>query len=90
VLLRGFEVGRTLRTALAIMLASMPLGIVAYGVWYELDQALGRSLLAQVVSVGCALAAGTIAYVVAVLALRVPEAAQIAALIRTRARRRSS
>jgi putative peptidoglycan lipid II flippase len=90
VLLRGFEVGRTLRAALAIVIASVPLGLVSYGVWYALDQALGRSLAAQIVSVGCALAAGTVAYSAAVLALRVPEAAQIVALVRSRRRRRSS
>jgi putative peptidoglycan lipid II flippase len=90
VLLRGFEVGRSLRTAGAILIASVPLGMVAYGVWYGLDQALGRSLIAQAISVGCAIAAGTAAYVGAVLALRVPEAHQIAGLIRSRVRPRPS
>jgi putative peptidoglycan lipid II flippase len=90
VLLRGFEVGRTLRTALAILLASVPLGLVSYAVWYGLDQVLGRSLLAQVISVSGALAVGIAAYIGAVLALRVPEAHQIAALVRSRTRPRPS
>jgi hypothetical protein len=42
-------------------------------VWYGLDQALGRSLGAQVVSLGVALAAGTAVYLVACRALRVRE-----------------
>jgi putative peptidoglycan lipid II flippase len=84
ILLRGFEVGRSLRTAGAIVIASVPLGIVAYGVWYGLDQALGRSLIAQVISVGGAIAAGTAVYIGAVLALRVPEAHQIARIVRSR------
>jgi putative peptidoglycan lipid II flippase len=90
VLLRGFEVGRTLRTAGAILIASVPLGLVAYGVWYGLDQALGRSLIAQAISVGCAIAAGTAVYIGAVLALRVPEAHQIARIVRSRIRPRPS
>jgi putative peptidoglycan lipid II flippase len=90
VLLRGFEVRRSLRTSLAIVIASVPLGLVAYGVWYALDQALGRAFIAQVVSVGLALATATATYIAAVLALRVPEATQVAALVRSRPRRRSS
>jgi putative peptidoglycan lipid II flippase len=66
------------------VIASVPLGIVAYGVWYGLDQALGRSLIAQVISVGGAIAAGTAVYIGAVLALRVPEAHQIARIVRSR------
>jgi putative peptidoglycan lipid II flippase len=86
ILLRGFEVGRSIRTAGVIMIASVPLGIVSYGVWYALDQALGRALIAQVISVGCAIAAGTAVYIGAVLALRVPEAHQIARIVRSRMR----
>jgi putative peptidoglycan lipid II flippase len=74
----------------AMLIASVPLGLVAYGVWYGLDSALGRSLLAQVIAVGCAIAAGTAAYVGAVLALRVPEAHQIVGLVRSRMRPRPS
>jgi putative peptidoglycan lipid II flippase len=90
ILLRGFEVGRSIRTAGAILIASVPLGIVSYGVWYGLDQALGRALIAQVISIGCAMAAGTAVYIAAVLALHVPEAQQIARIIRSRIRRRPS
>ena len=40
--------------------------LVAYGVWYGLDAALGRSLSAQIVAVGRAIAAGGAVYVAAV------------------------
>ena len=47
-----------------------------------LDQALGRSLLAQLISVGGALALGSAVYAGVVLALRVPEARQIVRSVR--------
>ena len=40
-----------------ITLASAVLGAVAFGVWYALDDVLGRSIGAQIVSLGAALAA---------------------------------
>ena len=49
----------------------------SYGVWYALDQALGRSLFAQIASLLVGAGAGLAVYVVGVLALRVPEAGQI-------------
>ena len=49
--LHGFEIGRTLRAVAGILVASALLGVVSYGVWYVLDQALGTSLLGQLVSV---------------------------------------
>ena len=90
VLLRGFEVARTLHASLTMLIASIPLGVVSYGVWFGLDSALGRSLGAQVVSVGCALGLGSLVYVAAVLVLRVPEATQIAAYMRSRSKPRPS
>ncbi len=65
-----------------ILLASALLGGVAWVVWYGLDALLGRSLPAQVVSVGGAGAAGVLVYMRAVLAMRVPEAHQVSRLIR--------
>ena len=50
---------------------------VSYLVWYGLDEALGRGTLAQIISLGAALAAGAAAYFAGVLALRVPEGDQI-------------
>ena len=48
---------------------------------------LGRSLPAQVVSVGGGLTAGIAAYIAVVVALRVAEAEQIRDLVRSRLRR---
>jgi putative peptidoglycan lipid II flippase len=57
------------------------LGLVAYGVWWAIDQALGRSLPAQIVSVGAALVAGSAVYAAIVLKAGIPEARQIADLL---------
>ncbi len=65
-----------------ILVASALLGGVSWAVWYALDALLGRSLPAQVVSVGGAGAAGVLVYMRAVLAMRVPEAHQVSRLIR--------
>ncbi|MDP2711638.1 MAG: murein biosynthesis integral membrane protein MurJ [Solirubrobacteraceae bacterium] len=81
------EGAQTLRAVARMMLAAVALGAVAYGVWWLLDGLLGRSLPAQVCSVGGGLTAGIVAYAAAVLALRVPEARQISGLVRARLRR---
>ena len=49
---------RTLRAVALMTAAAALLAAVAYGVWYGLDDVLGRSLPAQLVSVGAALALG--------------------------------
>ncbi len=66
-----------------ILVASALLGGVSWVVWYALDALLGRSLPAQIVSVGGAGAAGVGVYMRAVLVMRVPEAHQVSRLIRT-------
>ena len=81
------ELGTTLRTSAKILLAAVALGLVAYTVWYGLDQALGRSLAAQIVAVGAAIAIGSAVYAAIVLALRIPEAHQIRDLFTARLRR---
>jgi putative peptidoglycan lipid II flippase len=88
--LHGFEIGRTLRAVAGILVASALLGVVSYEVWDVLDQALGRSLLAQLISVLSAMALGSAVYAVAVIVLRIPEAQQIVSLIRSRMRREAS
>jgi putative peptidoglycan lipid II flippase len=85
----GLQLGVTLRAGVKMLLGAAILGGVAYGTWYGLDQALGRSLAAQIVSVGAALALGSAAYAAAVLAMRVPEARQIVDLFARRLRRSS-
>jgi putative peptidoglycan lipid II flippase len=61
------------RSFVLIAIASVVLAAVSYGVWWALDQALGRSLLAQIVSVGTALLVGGAAYLGAASLLRVRE-----------------
>jgi putative peptidoglycan lipid II flippase len=86
----SLEGRRTLVAVLQIAAASALLGLVSYGVWWGLDQALGRSLLAQIASVGAALVAGVAVYVAAVLAIGIPEARQIRALVVGRFKRGSA
>ena len=56
-----------------IALASAAAAAAAFGVWYGLDETLGRSLGAQIVSVGTALVAGASAYLVGAALLRARE-----------------
>jgi putative peptidoglycan lipid II flippase len=51
--------------AARIVVATVYCTAAAFGVWWPLDQILGRSLPAQIVSVGLALAAGGAAYLTA-------------------------
>jgi putative peptidoglycan lipid II flippase len=81
------EGGETARAVARILLASAALGVVAYLVWRGLDELLGRSLPAQIVSVGTGLCAGIGVYCAAVMALRVPEAEQIRDMVGPRLRR---
>jgi putative peptidoglycan lipid II flippase len=84
--LGGIE-GTKLASSGARMLAGAALmGGVAYGAWYGLDEALGRSLAGQVASVLGAIAAGVLAYAATVWLLRVPEARQIRRLLVSRGR----
>jgi putative peptidoglycan lipid II flippase len=65
-----------------IVVASAVVGAVAFPVWYALDRALGRSLGAQIVSLGVALIAAGASYAGACRALGVRELAALAALRR--------
>jgi putative peptidoglycan lipid II flippase len=85
------DVRRTAIVTAQITLAAALLAGVSYATWYGLDKALGEGLLAELISVLAALAAGTLAYAVAVLAvLRIPEARQIERLVVGRLRGRSA
>ena len=87
-LLHGsLEGRRTLIAALQMTAAAALLGAVSFAVWWGLDELLGRALLAQVVAVGAALAAGVAVYVGAVLAMGIDEARQIRALVAGRFKR---
>jgi putative peptidoglycan lipid II flippase len=85
--LRGFETRRTLIATAHMLAGGAVLGVVAYGVWWAIDDALGRSLPAQILSVGTALVAGSAAYAAVVLGLKIPEARQIVDLFARRLRR---
>ncbi len=77
-LLQGsLEGGAMYQALLRIINASGVLGAVSYGTWWLVDDLLGRSLIAQVLSVGGAASTGFVAYTAIVLALKVPEAQQI-------------
>ena len=67
-----------------IAAASMLLAGVSWIVWYALDRLLGRTLPAQLVSVGAAAAAGGFIYMRAVLRMGIPEAGQVRALVLAR------
>jgi putative peptidoglycan lipid II flippase len=80
--LQGLDLSRLINTSMRVLVGAALLAGVSYLVWYGLDDALGRSLIAQLVSLGIALAAGFATYFATVLALRVPEADQIMRLLR--------
>jgi putative peptidoglycan lipid II flippase len=63
----------TARSLVLVTVASAVLAGVAYGVWHVLDDALGRGAVAQIVSLGTALAAGGGAYLVSCRLLGVRE-----------------
>jgi putative peptidoglycan lipid II flippase len=79
--LGGIEGGKLLSASLRIAAATAGLAGVSYGVWRLLDDVLGRSLVAQAVSLGAGILAGVAVYAAAVLALRLEEARQISRLI---------
>jgi putative peptidoglycan lipid II flippase len=83
--LGGMELARTARAFVLITIASTVLAGVSYGVWRLLDEALGRSLGAQIASLGAALVAGIGAYAISCRLLGVRE---LEALLSLRSRRR--
>jgi putative peptidoglycan lipid II flippase len=83
--LHGRLDGRATASAVAaIASASALLGVIGYAVWAIFDGVLGRSLVAQILSVGAAGAAGTAAFAYSVLWMQLPEARQISGLLRER------
>jgi putative peptidoglycan lipid II flippase len=76
------ELGRLTWTTVRVVVAGAALAGASYGVWYLLDQALGRGLGGQIVSMGSGLAVGAAVYVAAITLLRIPEAQQIWRLVR--------
>lgn len=78
------EGAQTTMITARVLVASALLGVVSWAVWFAIDRLLGRSLPAEIVSVGAAAAAGLVVYVRAVLIMRVPEAHEVSGLIRAR------
>jgi putative peptidoglycan lipid II flippase len=80
--LHGRLEGRQTAIVVAQMtFAAALLGGVTYGVWRLLDEALGRGLFGQILSVGTALTLGALVYALTVHLLRIPEARQIERLL---------
>ncbi|MGZ4354901.1 MAG: murein biosynthesis integral membrane protein MurJ [Gaiellaceae bacterium] len=75
----------TLAAVGQILIAASLCAAAAYFTWWPLDQALGRTTGAQVVSVGTALAAGLAVYVAAARLLGIQELRALGALRRARA-----
>jgi putative peptidoglycan lipid II flippase len=83
--MRGFELADPARTFLLVTVASAVLAAVAWWVWYLLDSGLGRSLPAQIVSVGLGLVLGYAAFFGACRLLGVRELETMWRLRRARA-----
>jgi putative peptidoglycan lipid II flippase len=77
----GLELGHLFSTASRIALASAALAGVGWFVWDLLDEALGRGLAGQIVSLGGGLAAGGLVYLGLARALRIAELEQIRRLL---------
>jgi len=80
----GLELGHLLSTATRITIASAALAGAGWLVWDLLDAALGRDLVAQIVSLGAGLAAGGLVYLGFAKLLRIAELEQITRLLRRR------
>jgi putative peptidoglycan lipid II flippase len=81
-----FDVRDTVATVVRVAAAGAVLAAVAYGTWWALDDALGRSFAAQTASLGTALILGAVVYLAACRALRVREMQALLSL-RRRTRR---
>jgi hypothetical protein len=66
---------------LRILVACVITAALARGMWLLFDHLLGRSLPAEIVSIGIALLVAAAIYAKLVLAMRVPEARQIQELV---------
>jgi putative peptidoglycan lipid II flippase len=78
----GLELGRLFSTTARITIAAASLAVVSWLAWDLLDQALGRDLTGQIVSLGAALALGGAAYLAIARLLRIAELEQVMRLLR--------
>jgi putative peptidoglycan lipid II flippase len=84
--IRRVEGGAIASTTIRVVVASAIVAAVAWAIWHPLDSALGRSFPAQVVSLGTALGASILVYLLSCRLLRVRELDALLSL-RTRLRR---
>jgi putative peptidoglycan lipid II flippase len=77
----GLELRRLTSTTVRITVAAAALAGVGWLVWDVLDQALGRGLAGQIVSLGSGLAVGLAAYLAVAKLLRVAELEQMSRLL---------
>jgi putative peptidoglycan lipid II flippase len=75
---------QTIMITARVTAASIVMAAGAYVIYSALDFVLGRTVAAQVITVGAAAAGGLWLYVRAVLRMRVPEARQVARLVAAR------
>ncbi|HWI95852.1 MAG TPA: murein biosynthesis integral membrane protein MurJ [Solirubrobacterales bacterium] len=80
----GLELRRLTQTTIKITIAAAALAAVSFGVWDVLDNALGRGLVGQIVSLGAGLGLGGLAYLGMAKLLRIAELEQIMRLLRRR------
>lgn len=85
-LLHGLELGRLFSAAFRITIAAAGLAAISWIVWDVLDQAVGRGLLGQIISLGVGLGAGGIVYVAIAKLLQVAELEQMSRLLLRRGR----
>jgi putative peptidoglycan lipid II flippase len=67
-----------------MLIAALWFGIATWVSWKALDWVFGRSLFGQIISVGGGLTIGAVTYVWMVLAMRLPEAEQLRAMVQRR------
>jgi putative peptidoglycan lipid II flippase len=82
----AIDLRATVDSFLRVSAASAALAVVAFGSWWLLDDALGRSFSGQLASLVTALVAGGAVYLAAARALRVPEMATLLSLRRRQRR----
>ncbi len=80
----GLEGGRTVRAVGAMLGCCVPLAATAYGLWWVVDRTLGESFGAQLAGLLLGSAAGVAVYAWLTRRLQIPEAAQVAGLLRRR------
>ena len=78
------ELDRLAWTCVGVLVGSILLAATSYAIWAPLHDLLGEGLIAQIISLGLALAGGAAVYGVAITFLRIPEATQIWNLFRRR------